>query len=593
MIIKILLSILLLVFVADAYQFKNGLDELNLGNIKKARDIFCNINEHSIFYEYADYYCTVLSAVDGNIKISEKKPKLAVEHYKFFFISKFYLNKNPKISYKFFKKIDKKALHKDDLPEYFFLKYKLEGTISSLKKLIIDYAFDDIYAFPLLDENLKKLSEKDIYKAIDKMISHRKFDNALKILEKLKDTDKKFFYKTSLLLKKRKYSDAENTFYLIKKSSKYYPIGLYKLTIGLKNIKKQKYYFSKLEKTSNQRLIAKARYILMKKSFFKEKWDYFKFFSKDISKNSPYYKEKIWLEILYKYKTKDYIGAYLLLQDNKNLFSKSKVNYWLYLISKKAKLKNSLQFLKLASATKSLDFYTLYAKKRLLKLDVQKVSFSLKHKQPSDKRLKLIKNLKDLKLYKWAYIEGKYILKKESDINSIIKLYYALPELTAKKLALKGFTYESFPKPFKIPVYAKFQNFEELVFAVMRQESFFDYYAVSPSNAIGLMQIIPPTAKWIAKVRNKDLTNINLLFNPEVNIDFGSWYLGYLLKMFNNNIFYAVSSYNAGQGAVKKFLKGKNFTDIAEFIEFFPYEETRNYVKKVVRNYFIYKYLVK
>jgi len=95
----------------------------------------------------------------------------------------------------------------------------------------------------------------------------------------------------------------------------------------------------------------------------------------------------------------------------------------------------------------------------------------------------------------------------------------------------------------------------------MRQESFFDYYAVSPSNAIGVMQIIPPTAKWIASVRKKELLNLNQLFDPEFNIDFGSWYLGFLLKKFDGNIFFAVASYNAGPGAVKRFLRKNKFYD--------------------------------
>jgi soluble lytic murein transglycosylase len=60
--------------------------------------------------------------------------------------------------------------------------------------------------------------------------------------------------------------------------------------------------------------------------------------------------------------------------------------------------------------------------------------------------------------------------------------------------------------------------------------------------------------------------------------------------MFNRNLVYVFASYNSGETAVKKFIDKNNIKDEAEFMEFYPYQETRDYVKKVLRNYVIYKY---
>ncbi len=596
--VKIFL-VLLLFSVSLASEFKIGIKLYQKGKLKEAKKILCSINPDSIYYPYSDYYCQLITSIDSKPSLRKLKG-FAVDNYKLFFLAKYYMNKDKKFARSLIDSIDISAFHKDDIPEFLYVKYLLyeskdrEKAAQILEKLAVEYPYDDIYGFPALKKLSKNLSEKKLYRAIDKIIYYRKYDKALEMLDKLQDSNKKFFYKTAVLLRMRKYREAEDNFYLINKNSKYYPLGLYKLVVFLKDYKKQKYYFYKLTKTNSSKLVEKARYKLMKLSFFKEKWDDFLRFSKEIDKNSPYYSDKVWFNILYRYKTDDYIGAYILLKENRKLFSESKSNYWLYLISKKLKMRNYRDYLKRASNSHTLDFYSLYSKKLTFTLDIRNVSLKREVKEKAlEEELPLIKELKRLKLYKWAYIEGKYYLKRHRSLKAYLRLKQALPELTAKKLAINQLIADSFPEPFHIPKHKKFKNFDKLVFAVMRQESFFDYYAVSNSNALGIMQIIPPTARWIAKMKKTDLLNLNQLFNPEFNIDFGSWYLAYLLKRFDGNVFFAVASYNAGPGAVSRFLKKNYITDIAEFIEFFPYDETRNYVKKVMRNYYIYSYLLK
>jgi soluble lytic murein transglycosylase len=125
----------------------------------------------------------------------------------------------------------------------------------------------------------------------------------------------------------------------------------------------------------------------------------------------------------------------------------------------------------------------------------------------------------------------------------------------------------------------------------MRRESFFNPYIISVANAVGLMQIIPPTAKWIAKKKRDKNFDIVMLFEPEKNIDYGSWLLDYLKDYWNGNIYYTVASYNGGQKSVKMALKGNKFSNIEEVIELIPYRETRYYVKYVYTNYKAYQQL--
>jgi len=126
-----------------------------------------------------------------------------------------------------------------------------------------------------------------------------------------------------------------------------------------------------------------------------------------------------------------------------------------------------------------------------------------------------------------------------------------------------------------------------LVYGVIRQESRFDKNAVSVSDAHGLMQLIPPTARTVASSLSINLYSLNLLNDPQINIALGTKYLDGLVKDFNNPIF-AVASYNAGPGAVKRWINTIGAQDIDFFIENIPYYQTKDYVKKVFASYWTY-----
>ncbi len=134
-----------------------------------------------------------------------------------------------------------------------------------------------------------------------------------------------------------------------------------------------------------------------------------------------------------------------------------------------------------------------------------------------------------------------------------------------------------------------------LLFAVMRQESRFDPKLVSSAGATGLMQIMPATAQHVQE-RNADIGEADAarsgLFDPSTNMELGQRYLAELLNSqdIGNNLFLLTAAYNAGPGTLARWRK--ELSDIKDpllFIESLPYAETRNYVEKVVANFWIYR----
>jgi soluble lytic murein transglycosylase len=119
-----------------------------------------------------------------------------------------------------------------------------------------------------------------------------------------------------------------------------------------------------------------------------------------------------------------------------------------------------------------------------------------------------------------------------------------------------------------------------LVLALARQESLFNPNATSSSNARGLMQLIPSTAKKVAIERGMDPDAIHL-YDPSTNVDLGTTYLKSLFEMFSGDAFHAVAAYNGGEHAVAKWISEYPGDD-DEWVENIDYKETRDYVKKVI-----------
>lgn len=133
----------------------------------------------------------------------------------------------------------------------------------------------------------------------------------------------------------------------------------------------------------------------------------------------------------------------------------------------------------------------------------------------------------------------------------------------------------------------KYQVKSAIVASVINVESSFDEKAVSNKGAMGIMQLMPNTAQWLAGKIGEDYQE-EKLFDGTYNINLGCYYLSYLIKYFGNEKV-ALCAYNAGQGNVSSWLANKEYSKNGTSLDKIPFKETENYIKKVYKNYKYYK----
>jgi soluble lytic murein transglycosylase len=131
----------------------------------------------------------------------------------------------------------------------------------------------------------------------------------------------------------------------------------------------------------------------------------------------------------------------------------------------------------------------------------------------------------------------------------------------------------------------------DLLQALMREESALDPKVISWAGAIGLTQLMLPTARAVAHQLHLRRPTMSALQDPALNLKLGAAYLGRLLARFDGNPFYALASYNAGPGAVNAWREAHPGIEVDEWVEEIPIAETRGYVKRVLRSYNTYHLL--
>lgn len=130
-----------------------------------------------------------------------------------------------------------------------------------------------------------------------------------------------------------------------------------------------------------------------------------------------------------------------------------------------------------------------------------------------------------------------------------------------------------------------------MIAAVIKVESGFSPNVVSDKGAVGLMQIMPDTAKWAAEKMNMKDFKIEELMIPETNIKIGTWYLAELLEEFNKDSTLALAAYNGGRGNVQEWIKSGVLKESME--DAIPFAETKSFVLKVKKAYKWYRKLYK
>ena len=135
------------------------------------------------------------------------------------------------------------------------------------------------------------------------------------------------------------------------------------------------------------------------------------------------------------------------------------------------------------------------------------------------------------------------------------------------------------------------------ILSIIRQESEFDLSANSHAGAKGLMQLMPYTAKLVAKQAKLPYSKSRLTTDPEYNINLGSHYIAGLILEYDGAYPFAIAAYNAGPKRVRYWKKinknpQKNQINFVDWIELIKFKETRNYVQRVLENYNVYRYIL-
>lgn len=172
-----------------------------------------------------------------------------------------------------------------------------------------------------------------------------------------------------------------------------------------------------------------------------------------------------------------------------------------------------------------------------------------------------------------------------------IKRYARGYLLTPIPTAPREFWQMAFPLPYREPLQRFTQQHEVdmyLMAGLVRQESEFDPQALSVAKARGLAQIEPATGRDLAR-RLKVPYSLAKLYQPEYNLQLGTYYFSWLTKQLNGNTEAALASYNAGMTRAKTWLKWNEYKEPAEFIETVPITQTREYIQAVMRNAATYR----
>lgn len=270
---------------------------------------------------------------------------------------------------------------------------------------------------------------------------------------------------------------------------------------------------------------------------------------------------------------------------------KTSAHFWIYRCKSSLGMPDAQE--NLIKATSGSGFYQAIASKAV-GVPIHNRALKAVFKDSSTpKTASLIKSIKEeFPLY---YRREAFKRLDEFSASDIISVASFDPNL-AIRLSVRRFGFGSnvynavaFPTPFQSFVERASQTYNvepALIYAVMRQESLFDIRATSVANARGLMQLLDSTAQEVARKEGIPLRDI---YEPETNIMLGTAYLKWLIDQLNGDYVRALAGYNAGPSRVRAW---SHYSDTYLFIENIPFSETRDYVKKVLYNYYVYQNLL-
>ena len=202
----------------------------------------------------------------------------------------------------------------------------------------------------------------------------------------------------------------------------------------------------------------------------------------------------------------------------------------------------------------------------------------------------IVKHLASLNVEKGSEILA---AKLSTEIGRFDYAIQISKQASYEKRFINMFNYPIIPIPDEIN--GKQMPSQELLLAIIRQESEFDARANSHVGAQGLMQIMPSTAKLVARNLQTTYSKSLLKSDPSYNVKLGTYYFNSLLEDYDGVFPFAIGAYNAGPNRIKSWVKrygdpNKGEINFIDWIELIRFKETRNYVQRVIENINVYKY---
>jgi len=312
-----------------------------------------------------------------------------------------------------------------------------------------------------------------------------------------------------------------------------------------------------------------------------------------------------------------------------NTEERNRALFWLYKLGDSSEKKI---YLREILKSKDIDYYYVRAWQELKKLEPHSPAIPFRDGGPalsmdetifSSDRWRRYRFLQDIHLWEnaeiellalhrsnsspYLYLELSYFYERKGDYRkSILYALYLRSRLqNDQPESFRKIEERVYPRHFlelvkQLPPTQKFDPY--LFLALVRAESFFQVDAVSSAGAVGLAQVLPSTALWVIEKGWVDLDGEKVpstdssgaltafLIRPEVNLSIGAAYFAYLLERFQGNAYLAICAYNAGPGRVSRWIEELP-RDPDAFVEYIPFRETQNYLRRVITNHFFYSLL--
>ncbi|MEO5358318.1 MAG: transglycosylase SLT domain-containing protein [Nitrospirae bacterium YQR-1] len=304
------------------------------------------------------------------------------------------------------------------------------------------------------------------------------------------------------------------------------------------------------------------------------------------------------------YLSGNYRRAYDSFESLYKTYTNRQYLYWMARCAENMGKPTDALYTKLTAAG---DFYSLLAHGRIGKAPSrvhQESTYTYSESEefgPDQQELKRLSILLQLKIDDAVRMESRHIIRNAKKLTGDVAFKAALMLSEAGAYShsvdiagrLSGGSYLHsllYPYAHKDIVQSatgKFNVNPLIVLSIMREESHFQDDAFSPAGAIGLMQLMPQTASHYSKPAEESIEDEKDIFNIKKNITIGTCYIGTLYRE-TTCVPVVLASYNAGEDVVKKWLEAGKYKSTDEFIEDIPYNETRNYVKRVLKTYYQY-----